>query len=178
MDAIQRVEGDNMEFRELCETLETLLLQHEQMIAFAQQKKDALISNDINVLNEMVNKESRLVRLIVETEDRRQQAVNTLLKQKGLTPTPSTNVVNLIRIITNANDKLILSDLAERLGGTVERLKDLNEINTRLIQQSIAFNDFSLSLISGFYDDQDFVYKKPSDQSQGQFKLKFFDSKA
>lgn len=64
-----------MAFQDLCEALETLLLQHEQMISFAQQKKEALISNDVNVLNEMVNKESRLVKLIVETESRRQQSV-------------------------------------------------------------------------------------------------------
>lgn len=167
-----------MAYHDLCEALETLLLQHEQMLSFAQQKKEALISNDVNVLNEMVNKESRLVRLIVETESRRQQAVNAFLKQKGLNATPSTKVTDIIRMITNAENKLYLSDLVERLGASIERLRAMNDINMRLTEQSIEFNDFSLSLLAGRYDDQDFVYKRPSDQSQGQLNLKFFDSRA
>ncbi|TFE29026.1 flagellar protein FlgN [Cohnella luojiensis] len=167
-----------MALHELCEALETLLLQHEQMISFAEQKKEALIANNVDVLNEMVNKESRLLRLIVETENKRVQAVNDFLKERGLSSTPSTNVANIIRMITNAEDKLRMSDLADRLSAAVERLRALNDVNMRLTQQSIEFNDFSLDLLAGAYDDQDYVYKRPSDQSHAQHNLKLFDSKA
>ncbi|WP_373230783.1 flagellar protein FlgN [Cohnella sp.] len=167
-----------MAFHDLCEALETLLVQHEQLLTFAQQKKEALISNDVSLLTEMVNKESRLVKLILETEARRQKAVAAFLVEKGLGQLPDIKVTDLTRMITNAEEKLKLSDLAERLIQAVERLKALNNINVRLTQQSIEFNDFSLSLLTGIYDDQDFVYKKPSDLSQGQLNLKFFDSKA
>jgi flagellar biosynthesis/type III secretory pathway chaperone len=167
-----------MAFHDLCEALETLLLQHEQMISFAQQKKEALIRNDVNVLNEMVNKESRLVKQILETETRRQQTVIDFLKEQGLNSTPSTTVASLVRLITNREDKLKLADLADRLSATVERLRALNDINMKLTQQSIEINDFSLNLLASAYDDQDYVYKKPTDNSYGQHKLKFFDSKA
>jgi flagellar biosynthesis/type III secretory pathway chaperone len=167
-----------MAFHDLCEALETLLLQHEQMTAFGQQKKEALISNNIDVLNEMVNKEARLVRAIAETENNRVQAADGFLKERGLTSTSSTKVANLIRMITNAEDKLKLIDLADKLSAAVERLRALNDMNMRLTQQSIEFNDFSLDLLTSVYDGQDYVYKRPSDQSQAQHKLKFFDSKA
>lgn len=167
-----------MAFNDLCEALETLLLQHEQLIALAEQKKEALIKNNIDVLNEMVNKESRLIKLIVETEGRRQQAVLGFLKERGLSATPSTTVLSLIRMITNAEDKRKLTDLTERLAQTLERVKILNEANTRLTQQAIEINDFSLNLLASVYDDQDYVYKRPSDQAYSQHKLKIFDSKA
>ncbi len=167
-----------MGFHKLCETLETLLLQHEQMISLALRKKEALVANEVDVLTEIVNKESRLLKLIVETESQRVQAVNDFLKELNFTATPSFKVVTLIRMITNADDKLRLTDLADKLSATVERLRALNDLNMKLTQQSIDFNDFSLDLLAGAYDDQDYVYKRPSDSSQAQHKLKLFDSKA
>ncbi|MFB9276269.1 flagellar protein FlgN [Cohnella cellulosilytica] len=167
-----------MSFHELCEALETLLLQHEQMIVYAERKKEALVANDIDVLNEMVTKESRLVKLITEAEGRRQQAVNAVLREAGFNPTPSTTVASLIRMITNAEDKKKLSNLADKLSAAVERIRALNELNMKLTQQSIEFNDFSLNLLASAYDDQDYVYKKPTESAYGQNKLRFFDSKA
>ncbi|PRX67102.1 FlgN protein [Cohnella sp. SGD-V74] len=167
-----------MSFHALCEALETLLLQHEQMSAYAERKKESLVANDIDVLNEMVTKEARLIKLIAEAEGRRQQAVNAILREAGFTPTPSTTVASLIRMITNAEDKLKLSELADKLSAAVERVRALNELNMKLTRQSIEFNDFSLNLLASAYDDQDYVYKKPTESAYGQSKLSFFDSKA
>jgi len=167
-----------MAFQQLCDTLDTLQLQHEQLAVLAERKKEALMANDVNALNETVTKESRLVKLIVEAESRRQQAVRSFLEEKGLNPTPSTTVASLIRMITSAEDKAILSQLADKLSATVEKVRALNDVNMKLTQQSIEFNDFSLNLLSSAYDDQDYVYKKPTDAAYGQHKLSFFDSKA
>lgn len=167
-----------MAFHELCEAMETLLQQHEQMIAFGQQKKEALISNNVEVLNEMVNKEARLLRLILETENKRIQAVADFVKEQGMSSASSTRVADLIRMITNAGDKVLLSDIADKLSAAVEKLRALNDANMKLTQYSIEFNDFSLSLLTSAYDDQDYVYKRPTDPTQAQHKLKYFDSKA
>ncbi|MFC5528966.1 flagellar protein FlgN [Cohnella yongneupensis] len=167
-----------MDIRELCEALETMVLQHDQLIVLAERKKEALIGNDINVLNEVVNKESRLVKLVAEAENRRQKAVVVLLSTMGLRPQSGYKLADLIRMVTNAEDKLKLTELAERLSLKLGRLKNLGHINSRLTQQAIDFNDFSLSLLTGVYDDQDYVYKKPSDTTQGKLNLKMFDSRA
>ncbi|XID91014.1 flagellar protein FlgN [Paenibacillaceae bacterium WGS1546] len=167
-----------MAFRELCEALETLKLQHEQLIALAERKKEALIGNDIDVLNEMVTKESRLIKLIAEAESKRQQAVIDCLSEMGMNATPSTTLASLVRMISNPDEKLRLSDLADKLSAAIEKLRALNGINMRLTQQAIEFNDFSLNLLASAYDDSDFVYKKPTDSAYGQQKHSFFDSKA
>lgn len=167
-----------MAFRELCEALETLRLQHEQLIVLAERKKEALVANDIDALNETVTKESRLIKLIAEAESKRQQAVIDCLGSLGMNATPSTTVASLIRMISNPDEKLRLSDLAEKLSAVIEKLRAMNEVNMRLTQQSIEFNDFSLNLLASAYDDSDFVYKKPTDSAYGQHKHSFFDSKA
>lgn len=167
-----------MALQALCETLDILLLQHEQFLELAEKKKQALISNNVELLNEMVNKESKLVRQIAETENKRQKAVVDFMLQKGFNQSPNTKVVDVIRLVSNAEDKLRLSDLAERLTATVDKLKLLNQINMKLAEQSMAFNDFSLNLLTGIYDDEEFVYKNPSNQTQAQTKLKLFDSRA
>lgn len=167
-----------MSFQELTDSLETLLRQHEQMIEYGQKKKEALIVNDIDSLNETVNKEARLLKLIVEADGRRMKAANELLRERGFAPTPSLKVAQLVRMVTNPADKLALSDLADRLSATVEKLRVLNDLNMNLAKHSIEFNDYSLSLLTGGYDDQDYVYKKPSDSSYGKPNLKIFDSRA
>ncbi|MFC5469697.1 flagellar protein FlgN [Cohnella suwonensis] len=167
-----------MAIRSLIEVLETLLVQHEQMIALSEQKKQALIVNNVELLNEMVNKEARLLKLIVEMENKRVQSVNGFLAEQGMKPASSTRVADIVRMVTVADDKLALSDVADRLSATVEKLRALNDVNMKLTQQSIEFNDFSLDLLAGGYDDQDYVYKRPTDSSQAQHKLKLFDSKA
>ncbi|MFC5401754.1 flagellar protein FlgN [Cohnella soli] len=167
-----------MAIRNLIEVLETLLMQHEQMIALSEQKKQALIVNNVELLNEMVNKEARLLKLIVEMESKRVQAVNGFLAEQGLKPASSTRVADIVRMVTVAEDKLALSNIADRLSATVEKLRALNDLNVKLTQQSIEFNDFSLDLLAGGYDDQDYVYKRPSDQTYPGHNLKIFDSKA
>lgn len=167
-----------MPTRELIDVLETLLRQHEQMIEYGQNKKEALIANNIDLLNEMVNKEARLLKLIAEADARRVAVANNFLKEMGLASTPSTRVAQLIGLVTNAGDKMTLSKLADRLSTAVEKLRAVNDLNMKLTKQSIEFNDFSLDLLSGAYGDQDYVYKRPTQQIQSQSKLNFFDSRA
>lgn len=167
-----------MDISELCEALETMVVQNDQLIVLAERKREALIGNDIDQLNEVVNKESRLVKMVADTENRRQKAVVILLSTMGLTPLSGYKLADLIRMVTNAEDKLKLTELAERLTDAIGRLKELGLINSRLTQQAIEFNDFSLSLLTGAYDDQDYVYRKPTDNAQGKLNLKMFDSRA
>ena len=155
-----------------------MVLQHDQLIVLAERKKEALIGNDIDQLNEVVNKESRLVKLVADAENRRQKAVVVLLSAMGLRPQSGYKLADLIRMVTNAEDKRTLTELAERLSSAIGRLKELGLINSRLTQQAIEFNDFSLSLLTGAYDDQDYVYRRPTDNAQGKLNLKMFDSRA
>ncbi|WEK53904.1 MAG: flagellar export chaperone FlgN [Candidatus Cohnella colombiensis] len=167
-----------MAIQQLCEVLETLLQQHEQLQQYAEQKKAALIQNDVNLLNETVNKEARLIKLISDAELKRHDAVYRFYQEKGFQATSSTKVADVIRMVTNSQDKLRLLELSERLTSVVYQLKALNDLNMTLIQQAIEINDFSLNILAGSFEPQDFVYKKPTDYSQSGMNLKFFDSRA
>ncbi|WP_158602418.1 flagellar protein FlgN [Cohnella endophytica] len=167
-----------MAILDLFETLETLLRQHEQMIALGERKREALIANDVGVLNEAVNKESRLIKAIAESEGDWRKVVAGFLAEQGLSGNAGSKISDLVRVLPSSEDKTKLQSLADKLLSIIERLKELNGTNMNLTKQAIEFNEFSLNLITSPFDDRDFVYKKPADYGRSQNSLKLFDSKA
>lgn len=152
--------------------LETLLELHEQLTLLARAKKDAVMANDLGKLTEITSKESRLLKQIHETEERRIQAAQAILHQIGL-PGHAT-LQELIRGLTSEADKRSLRELAERLGSVVKELKRSNDLNMTLIQQAKDFNDFSLDLLTGG-NEADYIYGNPGASSARKYHI--FDSR-
>ncbi|MBB6692183.1 flagellar protein FlgN [Cohnella xylanilytica] len=166
-----------MALERLYESMEILLGQHEKLLEMSEQKRQAIIRNDVSLLNELTTKESRLVRLIAETEQQRNQAVSDYYAAKGLRATSSATVSTIIRMETSFRDKERLTNLGERLTDVVNRLRSLNDLNTQLLRQAMEFNEFSINLLSGT-DDDDVVYKRPVDQAGYSANARIFDSRA
>ncbi|WP_139787075.1 flagellar protein FlgN [Cohnella massiliensis] len=166
-----------MALNPLYETMETLLEQHERMLELSEQKKQAIIRNEVNRLTEITTKESRLLKLISDTERQRRQNVEEYYLSKGLKPNPEATVSGIVQLETNPREKTKLANLGERLVESVNRLKQLNELNMQLLKQAIEFNDFSLDLLSGS-DEQDMIYKPPANQTGYGGGARLFDSRA
>jgi len=167
-----------MALNPLYETMETLLEQHERMLELSEQKKQAIIRNEVNRLTEITTKESRLLKQVITAEESRVSAAKAFLLEKGIQPSEENlKLSHIIQYVTSFEDKRKLSSLRKKLLELVERLKLVNEQNTILIQQAIKFNDFSLDLLMG--DDQEVTYRRPTDTySNKGVNLRTFDSKA
>ncbi|MFC5700884.1 flagellar protein FlgN [Cohnella faecalis] len=162
--------------RELIDILDTLQLQHEQLIDLAEAKKEAVMGNQLDKLTEVTSRESRLVKQIGETEQRRVLATASILRKMGLKATARTTLSDLIVYVTTASDKEKLTEAARKLSARVQTLKRLNDQNMALIQQAKDFNDFSLDLLTGG-NEPDYIYAKPSVPGNRP-KPNLFDSRA
>lgn len=115
-------------------------------IALAKQK--ALVDGRIDDLMEVMQREEVEVARLQTLEDARYQQQIAMGEAVGLVPDDVT-VTRLIEILSRQGGTLAssLRQRQEELLGVMAEVSRLNELNGRLIQQSLAFVNFSLDLL-------------------------------
>lgn len=162
-----------MSIQPLLETMDKLQEAHEALLELAKVKTPVLVSNDIDQLNMIVNRENKWVRAIAEANQQRIQIIGSYLISRGYNPNPKITVGDLIKVIFKAEEKQALMDAQQKLLVTIEELKVSNTINQQLIEQSLSFVNYSLDLIIGPPED-DMVYRNPNQVRSGN-RLGMFD---
>lgn len=157
----------------LLESMEKLQEAHEALLELAKAKTPILVSNDIDQLNMIVNRENKWVRAIAEANQQRIQIIGSYLISRGYNPNPKITVGDLIKVIFKAEEKQALMEAQQKLVVTIEELKKENVINQQLIEQSLAFINYSLDLVIGPPED-DMVYRNPNRAKSGN-RLGMFD---
>ncbi|MDD9271797.1 flagellar protein FlgN [Paenibacillus sp. GCM10023248] len=157
----------------LLETMAKLQEAHEALHELAKAKTPILVSNDIDQLNMIVNRENKWIRAIAEANQQRIQIIGSYLISRGYNPNPKITVGDLIKVIFKAEDKQALMEAQQRLLATIEDLKKENVINQQLIEQSLAFINYSVDLVIGPPED-DLVYRNPNQAKSGN-RLGMFD---
>jgi len=165
-----------MEFCKLAETLETLHQEYISLYDLGLQKKEQLIHNRLLELTATLNAESKLLKRIEQLEKERRILTNQFQESKGLRPIPNVTFTELGRMLIRAEEKLQLADVQHRLSGTLEQLKQLNDVNQQLISQSLMFVGYSLDLLAGPVEEV--VYQHPAAPQFGQKRNTYFDTKA
>ena len=161
----------------LFEVMEQMILHHDSLLELSEQKVPVLVGNKVEELNRIVHKEAQLVRQLVECENRRVEAVNHFLISKGFRPTANITMNEIIKLIFHQEDKETAVRLQGELLSRMQKLKVLNEKNGQLIEQSLAFIEYSLDLVVGQPDD-DTVYHNPANKASGSKRNSYFDTRA
>ncbi|OKP85571.1 MULTISPECIES: flagellar protein FlgN [Paenibacillus] len=160
----------------LLELLERLDEAHIQMLDLAAFKKQTIMDNKVDGLIDILNRESKLMKLIEQLEEQRAQAAYAFLQGVGIRSNLNLNLSELSRLVFDPEDKSRLLHIQQKLSGTLRRLKQANELNQKLIEQSLTFIDYSLDLLVG-RPNQDFTYHHPSDKGSGSTRPGLFDAR-
>lgn len=166
-----------MSIQLLLDTMQKLQEAHEALLELAREKTEVIVCNNVDQLNSIVNKESKWIRVIAETNQQRIQFIGSYLISRGYNPNPNITVGDLIKIIFKVEEKQALSQAQQKLVATMKQLKEENAINQQLIEQSLAFINYTVDLVLGAPDD-DVVYQNPNQQSYGAKRVGMFDTKA
>jgi flagellar biosynthesis/type III secretory pathway chaperone len=167
----------SMAFQALIQTMTALNDIHDTLFELAEQKKQVLIRNDMEQLTLIVSKENKLIKKIGELDQQRLDAIGQFLIEKGYKPNPKVTLSDLSKIIFNVEEKKALIDLQRQLTTTVHKLRQINIVNQQLIEQSLAFIDYSLDLYVGAPEDE-VVYHNPQQQMKAGKRPGLFDTKA
>jgi flagellar biosynthesis/type III secretory pathway chaperone len=161
----------------LIQTMDKIIQIHLLMLELSEQKTNILVYNQVDKLNKIVNKETNLIKQITQLDQQRIEDISEFLLQKGYKPNPKITVEDLIKLVVKAEEKKSLMDRQKQLLSTIDKLRQLNQLNQKLVEQSLSFLEFSIDLIIGPSEDN-VVYQNPIQQHQGIKRNGIFDSRA
>jgi len=119
---------------------------YNQLYTIAESKTEMIIKDDIENLQQAVGKEQRLAGDLNKLKDAREQIVGQISKKIGRNPDEI--VVRDIIGELSENQAKRLSDVSEKLKGTIDRLRVKNDLNQKLLQNALEYIDFSLNLLT------------------------------
>ncbi|ARF68468.1 hypothetical protein B7C51_12590 [Paenibacillus larvae subsp. pulvifaciens] len=167
-----------MSIEKMVHVMEGLIRLHRELLVLAREKTPVIVNNQVEKLNLIVHKENKLLREMNELNQERIQATGEYLLARGYRPDPKVTIRDLSRLIFKAEEKKELMELQEELMGLIEELRPINELNQKLIEQSLAFINYSLDLFIQT-PEVEAVYRNPQEAStSGVTCLGRFDSKA
>jgi flagellar biosynthesis/type III secretory pathway chaperone len=161
--------------KQLIELLEKHVKLHKGLLELANKKTEALKKGDMEALSEMMKEEQKYIVAIKQIEKERILAVEKIISALGHTQTEPT-LTTCIELVEEP-ERRALERLRDNLVAIVAELRNINELNQQLLQQSLQFVNMMLDMIMPQLPEVN--YKKPnmSPVSYGS-SPSLFDSKA
>ncbi|RDY71537.1 flagellar protein FlgN [Halobacillus trueperi] len=147
---------------------------HESLLSLSLRKTEALKTNDVTGIQQLLIQEKKHVQAIEKIEKQRERSVIQWATEKGIPPRERT-VSELIEIL-NGEEKEKLQNAYEALILVLADLKQQEKLNTELTQQSLQFINMSLDLLQPSIQSVNYGGKEGN--NSGTAKRSIFDSKA
>ncbi|GEN47161.1 flagellar protein FlgN [Alkalibacillus haloalkaliphilus] len=160
----------------IIEKLEKINQLNESLYQLSQDKTERLKNNDLDAFNELLIKERKHAQAIDQLEAKRVQETDAWFQQNGLSDQEQT-ITNMIEHIQDGEHKQRLETLYEKLVYVLANLKQQEQLNRDLTQQSLQYLELTLDLIKPTYQ-KDLNYRKPQQQTNQTTDRSVFDSKA
>lgn len=154
--------------------MEKLVQTHCQFNELAQEKSEALTKGDISHLRTLLQKESALLKQLQQQEQERLRLVRMFMNGKGLV-TEGGTISELLPHICEEEEKQLVS-LQQVLLKEIEKLKIQNELNQKLIQDSLRFVNLSLDVLQPEVDTGN--YGRTNQEDDEPHGRSLFDSRA
>lgn len=117
----------------------------EQLQEFAELKTTAIKNGDIDALNQLITREEVTVKALSQLEAKREAAVRDYLAHHGASDVKG-SFDQLIAVVPEA-ERDELNELQLRLASAVLSLKQANDLNQQLLQQSLQWVQLNLNLL-------------------------------
>ena len=168
-----------MELNAVLSTLEKLEKMHRSLLEIALSKTEFVKANDISKLDSILKAEQAHVAAIETLELQRQTQVKQYLTLKGLTPLDKPTMMELIDAAKNESSLYELEEVRNRLLDVVQKLKAQNDLNQKLVFQSLQFINVSLNMMRPQAPQDQINYSDKEVLRQDRVaKKSYFDSQA
>ena len=154
--------------------MEKLVGIHQMFNEFSKEKTTSVTKGDISQLKSIMQKEAVQLKKLEGLEQERQRLVRFFMQGKGLVTEGGTLTEILAHVSDGEKEKLL--SLQKSLVEQIEKLKQQNELNQQLLQDSLRFVNLSLDVLQP--EPETGNYGRPNkeqDEPQGR---SMFDSKA
>jgi len=137
---------DTFIIKELIDVLSKETAVYEDIHKIAQNKTDVIVRGKVSNLDSITKLEQSLVLKIREIEDDREKLLAKLSEQLNIQAGKIT-VSELTRHLKKGQAEE-LRHAQQRMVSILNKLRNTNELNSRLIKNSLEYIDFSINLVS------------------------------
>ena len=127
--------------------LDKLEKMHKSLLKLAYHKTELIKVGDMEGLNQMLKSEQAHVAAISQLEQQRQKVVTDYLGAKGIALSGQATVADVMEAADTPQEKAKMDEVRKRLLLTIKTLKKQNDLNQKLIFQSLQFVNMTLDLL-------------------------------
>ncbi|MCP1143734.1 flagellar protein FlgN [Lysinibacillus endophyticus] len=136
-----------MSVQQIITTLENLEKMHKSLLELAYKKTEIVKKGDMEELDVMLKNEQSHVAAIGTLEQQRQVLVQDYLNAKGIATTGTPTVLDVIEVAESEIERKQLEEVRKRLMLVIDDLRKQNDLNQKLIFQSLKFVNMTLDLL-------------------------------
>lgn len=137
---------DTLVVDKLIEVLDQEARIYDDILKISKDKTNVIIEGKVSELESIVKLEQSLVLCMGKLEDIREQLVEKLSGGLGLN-SPEVTVSQIMKHMKNDQAEKLKS-CQDRIIDVLGELKNTNDLNSRLIKNSLEYIDFSINLLS------------------------------
>lgn len=163
-----------MSAQTLITQLTELTTLHERLAEISEEKTESIKSNDMEVLTKLLIDERKIVQTIEKLEQKREKEVDRLYDAWNISSNERT-VEHLLTKIEDENAKRELEDVVTKLINVIVSIRESEQLNSDLLQQSMQFVQLSLDLLQPTVQSVNYDEKHKKQQRENQ---SIFDSRA
>jgi hypothetical protein len=118
---------------------------YDEVIALSKEKQMAIVNNDLNLLQVIMQKEKTYSISLIKLEEIRSKTINQLVKEYDLV---EINTLSDLYSFMGDRDVRNMESIRTKLVNTVKILGQKNDLNRQLLEQSIEQIEFDLNLLT------------------------------
>lgn len=130
----------------IIQNLTNLLRMHKSLLDLATKKTDIIVESDMDALDAMIKTEQAHVAAIEQLERQRQAMVTDYLAANGCATSLTPTVAQLIEA-ADAASKQQIQAIREELLAVIDALKAKNELNQKMVFQSLQMVNMTLDMM-------------------------------
>ncbi|MCL2217903.1 MAG: flagellar protein FlgN [Defluviitaleaceae bacterium] len=119
---------------------------HTELYGLSLEEKDAIVHNDIDQLQKLVNLKNMVISQNNRLEKQRVSLVGDIAEVLGL-PDKDLSLSQLIELMAGKPEEEELKEVGMQLRDIVEKLKEINDLNRELLDSAIEFVEYSLNAL-------------------------------
>jgi hypothetical protein len=161
--------------KRLLTVLEKIVKLQKSLHQIALKKTDILKADDIEALGQLMKDELKHIKAVEMVNGEREQIQRQLANELLLPPTNIT--ISQLLKSSMLKDKESLRKLQVKLVEQTQSLKEINEFNQQLLQQSLNFVNLNLDLVLGQQESGNYTDNSSNEEEESTSRS-LFDSKA
>lgn len=158
---------------QLCEVMYEQTERHTELYGLSLEEKDAIIKNDIEMLQKLVNLKNMVIAQNNRLEKQRISLVKDIAEVTG-NKSDDLSLADVIEILKDQPaEQEKLREAGHKLKDSLEKLKEINDLNKSLLESSMEFVEYSLNALRSTISPEppEYPIRGPQggDDSQGTF---------